>query len=293
MSGLKPITVNTDPAAEAHIYAEDDAAIYESIFGTDGVLTIGQQCESQVISNNKVRVKDGVIVVGGHIARVPHGDYCDCEIANGQSGRNRNDIIIAKFVTTGSGGIDTYTLEIKQGAATTGDATDPALTQNNLYESGKIREMPLYRVKIEGLSIVGVERMFEVVPTIPTLNAYLSDLISNLDINLTTTEAETHELYEDRRIFTKYVDCKALPNAGNKTYSLDIPSGFAWVDLSNSYVYSNAPSLRTIFPMNYHNEKTGSSITFSLSENDKTITLGTTDDWSAYNAFVAVKYYKY
>ena len=184
MSGLEPITVNTDPAAEAHICAEDDAAIYQSIFGSDGVLTIGQQCESQVISNNKVRVKDGVIVVGGHIARIPHADYCDCEIANGQSGRNRNDIIIAKFVTTGSGGIDTYTLEVKQGAATTGDATDPALTQNNLYESGKIREMPLYRVKIEGLSIVGVEQMFEVVPTIPTLNAYLAEL------NSKTTETE-------------------------------------------------------------------------------------------------------
>ena len=176
MSGLKPITVNTDPAAEAHIYAEDDAAIYQSIFGADGVLTIGQQCESQVISNNKVRVKDGVIVVGGHIARIPYGEYSDCEIANGQSGRKRNDIIIAKFVTTGSGGIDTYTLEVKQGAATTGSATDPALTQNNLYESGKVREMPLYRVKIEGLSIVGVEQMFEVVPTIPVVNAYLSEL---------------------------------------------------------------------------------------------------------------------
>lgn len=176
MSGLKPITVNTDPAAEAHIYAEDDAAIYQSIFGADGVLTIGQQCESQVISNNKVRVKDGVIVVGGHIARIPYGDYSDCEIANGQSGRNRNDIIIAKFVTTGSGGIDTYTIEVKQGAATTGSATDPALTQNDLYESGKVREMPLYRVKIEGLSIVGVEQMFEVVPTIPAVNAYLSEL---------------------------------------------------------------------------------------------------------------------
>ena len=176
MSGLKPITVNTDPAAEAHIYAEDDAAIYQSIFGVDGVLTIGQQCESQVISNNKVRVKDGVIVVGGHIARIPYGDYSDCEIANGQSGRNRNDIIIAKFVTTGSGGIDTYTIEVKQGAATTGSATDPALTQNDLYESGKVREMPLYRVKIEGLSIVGVEQMFEVVPTIPAVNAYLSEL---------------------------------------------------------------------------------------------------------------------
>lgn len=179
MSGLKGITINTDPAAEAHVYAEDDAAIYQSIFGSDGVLTIGQQCESQVISNNKVRVKDGVIVVGGHIARIPYGDYCDCEIANGQSGKIRNDIIIAKFVSTGTGGIDTMTCEVKQGTATTDTATDPVLTQEDLYESGKIREMPLYRVKIEGLSIVGVEPMFDIVPTIPTLNAYLSDLSSN------------------------------------------------------------------------------------------------------------------
>lgn len=176
MSGLKGITINTDPAAEAHVYAEDDAAIYQSIFGSDGVLTIGQQCESQVISNNKVRVKDGVIVVGGHIARIPYGDYCDCEIANGQSGKNRNDIIIAKFVSTGTGGIDTMACEVKQGTATTDTATDPVLTQEDLYESGKIREMPLYRVKIEGLSIVGVEPMFDIVPTIPTLNAYLSQL---------------------------------------------------------------------------------------------------------------------
>lgn len=183
MSGLKGITINTDPAAEAHVYAEDDAAIYQSIFGSDGVLTIGQQCESQVISNNKVRVKDGVIVVGGHIARIPYGDYCDCEIANGQSGKNRNDIIIAKFVSTGTGGIDTMACEVKQGAATTDTATDPVLTQEDLYESGKIREMPLYRVKIEGLSIVGVEPMFDIVPTIPTLNAYLSDLSSKITIN--------------------------------------------------------------------------------------------------------------
>lgn len=180
MSGLKGITINTDPAAEAHVYAEDDAAIYQSIFGSDGVLTIGQQCESQVISNNKVRVKDGVIVVGGHIARIPYGDYCDCEIANGQSGKNRNDIIIAKFVSTGTGGIDTMTCEVKQGTVTTDAATDPVLTQEDLYESGKIREMPLYRVKIEGLSIVGVEPMFDIVPTIPTLNAYLSQLSSKI-----------------------------------------------------------------------------------------------------------------
>lgn len=179
MSGLKPITVNTAPEADPHIYAEDDAAIYQSIFGSDGVMTIGQQCASQVISNNKVRVKDGVIIVGGHVARIPYGEYIDCEIANGQSGKNRNDIIIAKFVTTGSGGIDTYTCEVKQGVAGS-SASDPALTQNDIYAGGKIREMPLYRVKIEGLSIVAVEQLFKLVPTIPELEEQLADLNSNI-----------------------------------------------------------------------------------------------------------------
>ena len=47
MSGLKPITVNTPTEDEAHIYAEDDAAIYQSLFGEDGVSSVGQACKPQ------------------------------------------------------------------------------------------------------------------------------------------------------------------------------------------------------------------------------------------------------
>ena len=61
--GLKGITVNTAAEAEAHIYAEDDAAIYQSILGMDAVADLGQQCKATVISNNKIRVSDGVVVM--------------------------------------------------------------------------------------------------------------------------------------------------------------------------------------------------------------------------------------
>lgn len=185
MAGLKGITVNTAPEAEPHIYAEDDAAIFQSIFGEDGVSSIGQACKATVLSNNKVRIADGVVFVGGHFARIPYGEYVDCEIANGQSGKNRNDIIVAKFVTTGSGGIDTMTCEVKQGTAGT-TAEDPALTQNDIYKGGKIREFPLYRVKIEGLNITAVEQLFTVVPTngeliktVAELNGKSGKLIEN------------------------------------------------------------------------------------------------------------------
>lgn len=164
MAGMKGITANTAPEAEPHIYAEDDAAVYQAIFGGDGVFTIGQACKATVLSNNKVRVADGVVCVGGHMARIPYGEYEDCEIMNGQSRKNRNDIIVAKFETTGTGGIDTMTCEVIQGTA--GEtAVDPELTQDDIYAGGKVREYPLYRVKIEGLSITAVEQMFEIIPS--------------------------------------------------------------------------------------------------------------------------------
>ena len=175
MAGLKALNINTPPEAEPHIYAEDDAAIYKAIFGGDGVSTIGQACKATVLSNNKVRIADGVLCVDGHMARIPYGEYEDCEIMNGQSGKNRNDIIVAKFETTGTGGIDTMTCEVIQGTA--GEtAVDPELTQDDIYAGGKVREYPLYRVKIEGLSITAVEQMFEIIPS----NKDLSNKLGNL-----------------------------------------------------------------------------------------------------------------
>ena len=178
MSGLKPITVNTPTADEAHVYAEDDAAVYLSMFGGDGVSTNGQSCKATVLSNNKVRIADGVICVGGHFARIPYGDYIDCEIENGQSGKKRNDIIVARFETTGTGGIDTYTCEVKKGTAGT-TATDPEIVQEDLYKAGKVRELPLYRVKIEGLSITAVEQLFTLRKTNEELEKELASLNSN------------------------------------------------------------------------------------------------------------------
>lgn len=179
MSGLIPITVSTPPGEEAHIRAEDDASIYQSLFGGDGVSTVGQACKATVLSNNKVRIADGIICVGGHFARIPYGDYVDCEIDSGQSSKNRNDIIVARLETTGTGGIDTYTCEVKKGTAGT-TATDPEIVQEDLYKAGKVRELPLYRVKIEGLSITAVEQLFTLRKTNEELEKEFAELNSKM-----------------------------------------------------------------------------------------------------------------
>ena len=169
--GFKALTVNTAVEAAGHIYAEDDAAIFQSMFGGDGVLNIGNCLKSTVISNNKVRISDGVLSVGGHIGRLSHADYQDMTIENGATGYNRNDIIYARFLT--SGNVDSFILAVKKGTATTGTATDPALVLGNLYEGAVERDYPLYRVKLSGLSISSVDQLFTVIPTIPDLKAQM------------------------------------------------------------------------------------------------------------------------
>lgn len=202
MSGLIPITVNTPPGEEAHIRAEDDASIYQSIFGEDGVSTVGQACKATVLSNNKVRIADGIICVGGHFARIPYGDYIDCEIDSGQSEKKRNDIIVARFESTGTGGIDTYTCEVKKGTAGS-TATDPEIVQEDLYKEGKVRELPLYRVKIEGLSITAVEQLFTLRKTNEELEKELVSLNSKTIKAFGASES-------DYISFTAPFDCYAI-----------------------------------------------------------------------------------
>lgn len=189
--GFKALTVNTAAEAAGHIYAEDDAAIFQSMFGGDGVLNIGNCLKSTVISNNNVRISDGVLSVGGHIGRLSHADYQDMTIENGATGYNRNDIIYARFLT--SGNVDSFILAVKKGTATTGTATDPALVQGNLYEGAVERDYPLYRVKLSGLSIASVDQLFTVIPTIPDLKAQMEK--DKAEINQSLTNIIKRKLY--------------------------------------------------------------------------------------------------
>lgn len=179
--GLYPLTVNTPPEDPAHIYAEDDAAIYEAIVGGDGVYDIGNKMEATVIDNNTVRISNGVLSVGGHLARIKYGDYQDMVIDNGESGKNRNDLIVANFSTTGPRGVDTYTLKVIKGEAVSGEAADPVVADGNLYEGATERDLPLYRVRLEGISIVAVDVLYSMKNTMENMQKELAELNSKLE----------------------------------------------------------------------------------------------------------------
>lgn len=159
--GFKAITVNTPAVDPAHIFAEDDAAIYRSIYGIDGVLDVGDKMTAAMLDNNTVRISSGACVVQGHIGRIPGGDYQDVVITNGTLNMRRNDIIVADF--TVSNGVDNYTLLAIKGASAASNPQDPALTKDDLDNGGTHRQLALYRVRLNGLSIEGIDSMAPIV----------------------------------------------------------------------------------------------------------------------------------
>lgn len=179
------ITVNTPAEDEAHIYAEDDAAIYQSIFGTDGVLDIGNKLSATIQSNNTIRISDGVIVCGGHIGRNRYADYTDVTITNGTPGRNRIDLIVAEFSTSGFGGTDTYVIKNIRGTETSGTPLAPAIVQENIYAGGKTRQIPLYKITLNGAIIESVEKLFNIISSMQDLMNGVSNLVLKETVHAT------------------------------------------------------------------------------------------------------------
>lgn len=171
--GLKGITIETPPQAEAHINAADDRAIWEAVIGMDGVVNVGQKLKATLISNNLLRIYDGALVVGGAVGRIPFGEYEDITINNGTQNQLRNDLVVAQIEANGA--IENMKLHYIQGVP--GEvAKDPDYTAGNVYEGETLRQYPLYRVKLNGLNVEAVEPLFEVLPNLGKVKDEVGEL---------------------------------------------------------------------------------------------------------------------
>ncbi|WP_418390305.1 hypothetical protein [[Clostridium] scindens] len=197
--GLKGITIETPPQAEAHINAADDRAIWEAVIGMDGVVNVGQKLKATLISNNLLRIYDGALVVGGAVGRIPFGEYEDITINNGTQNQLRNDLVVAQIEANGA--IENMKLHYIQGVP--GDvAKDPDYTAGNVYEGETLRQYPLYRVKLNGLNVEAVEPLFEVLPNLGKVKEEVGELNRKL--------SEFYTQNGKKITFTPKYDCDAL-----------------------------------------------------------------------------------
>lgn len=167
------------------VSAESDGALFAGIFGSAKyVLENGSQFKAEVQSNNIVKISDGDAVMYGRHVRIPANDSALVTINNGHSGTNRIDLIVFRY-TKDSTGKETVDLAVIQGEDFTGTAAAPATIDGDILTGAMQADFPLYRVELNGLNIVSVTAMFDVIGNISKITKTNKDLTDKLDKDYT------------------------------------------------------------------------------------------------------------
>ena len=164
------------------VSAESDGALFAGIFGSAKyVLENGSQLKAEVQSNNIVKISDGDAVMYGRHVRIPANDSALVTINNGHSATNRIDLIVFRY-TKDSTGKETVDLVVIQGEDSTGTATAPTAVDGNILTGAMQSDFPLYSVELNGINIVKVNPLFNVIGNISKLKEELTELNSKLSV---------------------------------------------------------------------------------------------------------------
>lgn len=191
---------------EPHVTAENDRGINAAMFGTGRfVLPVGEQFRAAYIGNNTIRMYDGKLMDNGAAGGIPVGEYVDLLIANAGQGKKRNDLIVFQYSQDPSTLVESGTFVVIQGEETTGTASDPVLTQEDLLSgNATFDQMALWRVSVSGATIAAPVRVTEVEWTNPPMELGV--------------EYRTAERWEGTPVYTVLVDCgKTVANDKTQT----------------------------------------------------------------------------
>lgn len=188
------------------VSAESDGALFAGIFGNAKyVLENGSQFKAEVQSNNIVKISDGDAVMYGRHVRIPANDSALVTINNGHSGTNRIDLIVFRY-TKDSTGKETVDLAVIQGEDSTGTAAAPATIDGDILTGAMQADFPLYRVELNGLNIVSVTAMFDVIGNISQIaktNKDLSNQLAEISKKMTGKYAHAYSAHLDNEKSTK------------------------------------------------------------------------------------------
>lgn len=220
--GMKIVTGRT---GAAHVTSADDGARNAGIIGTGKyIFDIGNKFAYEIISNNLIRVKDGYGINQGRQFGIEHADYEECEIDNGLQGVKRTDLIVAKYKRDSLTGLESVTIAVIKG--TSGDNyADPEYVEGNIINGDDEDDFLLYRVKINGLAIEKVERMFSISTTLDSLykanNTGKVDLVwSNDGTNFNSTDS--YNVSQEIVVPKNYDSFIILSTGGTVTHILNV-----------------------------------------------------------------------
>ena len=170
------MNIITGYRAEPHITAQQDRDVNIGIFGASAKILkgVGNEMAATVVSANEVEIADGTLVAEGCTAEIQYGTTESMTIENGEQGKKRIDLIVARYTRDSGTAVESMELAVIKGTSAASNPTAPAYNEGTIADGDSPVDFPIYRVNLDGISITSVDALVDTV-NIPDL---ISDSIS-------------------------------------------------------------------------------------------------------------------
>lgn len=191
----------TGRAGSPHITAQQDRQLHQGIWGEEAyILNTGNMLEPEVQSSNKILIKDGALMFQGALFSVKVGTTDEITINNGNQGLLRKDTIVIRYHYDSAQNVESAEWHVIQGTAVSSNPVTPTGISGNIQDGDEYVDCPVYVVSLNGINITAVDRVPEIAPDIPALNASLSDITGLLSQNISTIYTSANGTVEGFKI---------------------------------------------------------------------------------------------
>lgn len=156
----------TGYAGTEHVTAADDGTLHAGVVGKGKyVFNSGSNFACEVVNNNLITIRDGDLMNQGRHIKIKANDYEEVIIDNGLAGVKRYDLIAIRYERNADTNIESARTIVIKGTSSE-SPTDPARERGDIFDGDLVDDFLLYRVRLNGLEIEGVDCLFEPIHTL-------------------------------------------------------------------------------------------------------------------------------
>lgn len=177
-----------------HVTSQQFRQIIEGIVG-DGscILPSGENLEPELVSNNSLKIRSGMMCHHGNVSSVKIGTYDEVELTNGSQGMKRIDLVVNRYTRNEEDNTEKNEWIVIMGTPAESNPTVPEYTKGNLQEGDLVDDCPAFEVHFDGINITEVTKMLEIDQTNKDLTEKLG-----FQMLLNTDEQQIYTMYGGR-----------------------------------------------------------------------------------------------
>lgn len=183
-----------------HVTSQQFRQIIEGIIGDDScILPSGENLEPELVSNNSLKIRSGMMCHHGNVSSVKIGTYDEVELTNGSQGMKRIDLIVNRYTRNEEDNTEKNEWVVIMGTPAESSPVVPEYTQGDLQKGDLVDDCPVFEVHFDGINIVEVTKKLEIAKT----NKDLSNQLAEISKKMTGKYAHAYSTHLDNEKSTK------------------------------------------------------------------------------------------